>query len=245
MATMKKFKKIASYLFIYLMPISISTTSVDSSQTQIQIFGDLGQYGLMARDCNGVSHKKAIGFKEVSAGVNHKINKNISVGISAEIVNDLKQTKTSFDFDSTIYSYSKRNSFVITPKLDFTFKVMSFGIAYSYTSAGIYDGIGRHSWIPGAYYRIGPPILNFRAQVFYDQPFYLNGFGSLGLNSTIFKKTNMFIGVNLAPYDAFGSLVKVFYHPKPGLSYSAIFRLGRSEGINEYAFGLGMSWVLH
>ncbi len=242
MRKLSKLKRSLSYIFILLMPISISTPSVDSAQTTVQIYGDIGQYALIARDCSDqVLHKKTVPFNEAGAGISHRFNKNFAVAAQGQVLNDMEE-HCDLSGAQNRYSYSHVTYFIFTPSFYFDFKYLGFGVAYSYFSRNIGDN--KH-WLPGGFVRLGPSWLNFRTQLFYDQPMYLNGLVSAGLSSIIFKHTEIFVGLNFTPYDKKGALIKMTYQYKSGTGISAILRMGRSCGIREYAFGLGLRWKLH
>ncbi len=242
---MRYIKRFVSYLFIFLMPVSISTTSVDSAKTRVQIFGDFGQYALIARGCESIQRKKAIPFKEINIGLQHRFNDHVQAGISVESIGDLKETVHVDEHYNESYTYPSRHYFLVHPTFAFTFGWLSFGGAFSYMSDEIGNGYGFHRGVPGGFLQFGPRLLQFRAQFFYDVPFYLNGLMSAGLNSTLFENFDLFLGLNQGPYDRYGTLFKLAYHFKSGIGIHANVRVGASEGINETAFGMGLSFPLH
>ncbi len=248
---MNKLKKYASYLFIFMMPISISTNSVDSSKTNIDLYGDVGQYALISYNCtSGVLHKHTVPFQEIGGGVEHRLGEHVKVGANAEMIFDQQEkietvtTPGSYD-QHEVYTYSNRSTLLLTSLIRTDFKYLGAGACAFYTTHSDFRHASKSVIAGGGFLRLGPEKLYVRASILYDRPLYLNGFGNLGIGSRFSSRFSGWVGANITPYDEIGALLKFGYWPKPSVRVMMILRLGNSNGINENAVGLHIRFPLH
>jgi len=248
---MNRIKKYASYLFIFLMPISISTNSIDSSKTNIDIYGDVGQYALISYNCNsGVLHKHTVPFQEIGGGVEHKLGTHVKVGANAEMIFDQQENVEIVTTPGTYeehekYTYSNRSTLLLTTLIRTDFKYLGAGACAFYSTHSAIKGPSKPIAFGGGFLRLGPEKFFVRASLYYDRPLFLNGFGNLGIGSRFSSRFAGWIGANIGPYDELGSLLKLAYWPKPSVRVMMIMRFGKSNNINENAVGLHVRFPLH
>lgn len=249
---MRPLKKYFSYLFLFLMPLSVSVPQKDSTGTSIKFFGGRGQYALIVYGCSDdeILHKKAVPFTEVGASVEHTLDKHFSVGVKAESISDLQEHVTTNENYDEEYSYTKRNGVLLSPFVRLHFKYLELGFSGNFPTVSLYLGPygeaqAPYKWMGGGYLRFGFPFLFFRLSIFYDYPLYLNGLSNIGLGSQITKNLGIWLGSEISFfYRSQGILFKGSYRLNKAVELSLILRSGSYQGISESGVGAGVRFYL-
>lgn len=250
---MRSLKKYLAYFYVLLMPISISTTSVDSSKTRIDIFGDLGQYALIAHSCdNEVLDKHTTPFEEIGGGVNYKVSKHFHAGLRGEVAFDecqkiTEQENPETHEQETVYLYKPRQVYIADGFLRLDYKYIGLGASVLWDSAiNDYNDESSSSggFFGGGFLRLGPRSFYLRASVMYDRPLYYYGAINFGVGWKLSQRIACYLAANSLPYDRSGALFNVDYLVNPRLIVSFGGRYGESEGINETAVGLQLHYFL-
>ncbi len=248
---MRRFKKYFSYLFLFLMPLSVTIPPEDSTSTTIKIFGGGGQYSLVAFACSDedILHKKAVPFTEFGASVEKKIVKHLRVGIKGEKVSDQRQHVFTNENYEDEYSYTKRTGAVISPFVRISFKYLELGFSGNYPTIPLHlgnfsDEQAPYKWFGGGFLRFGLPFLYFRYSIFYDYPLYLNGLSNVGMGSQITKNIGLWLGSDIGFYQSKGLLLKGSYRLNRMVEISFILRRGSWQDIKENGFGGSIKFYL-
>lgn len=242
-------------LLLSTIPFEFNSTPGDSAETNIQLFGGLGQYALIHRGCEGqVLSKHAVPFKELSAGIDQKLASPVRLGIRSDYIFDKKDVLTGETYyDPARNLYFSRTEFVVqeiltvNPYLNLEWKPVGFGAGYfwsRYPLNGSESGDEINSPV-SAYLRLGNRrAVYFSASLLHHIPLYTGGHFQLGLGSGKNPNFDWWVGWGIAgPYDGFSLLlfkgdIRLQRHFKLNL----LTRLGFSEGISENAIGMGLSY---
>lgn len=254
-----KIKKVLIFTFLGVLPLQITTTSKDSTETNFRVTGGLGQYAHIRRGCAGeVYEKEKIPFREIGVSIDHKTKTPFRLGINSGYIFTKKKSEMVYYYDPVHDYYSRRWShdnppigiFTINPFINVEWKHFAIGGGYFGSSRAIMDnddGSDNDSFehFFSGYIRIGN-IRSFYvdASLFHTTLIFSGSHIKLGLGFRPFPNVGWWFGVGDQPYDKIGLIMKTDIRIRSHLYLDALIRLGDSEGITESAVGLGLTYKL-
>ncbi len=242
-------------LLLGVMSFEINLAPEDSTETSFQLFGGVGQYALVNRGCEGeVLSKRAVPFRELSAGVEHQLASPVSLGIRSSYIFDKKDVLTGETYyDPARDLYFSRTEFVfheiltVNPYLNLEAKPIGIGGGYFWsrrplTGSDNFDDVE----LPfSAYLRLGNRrAVYFSASLLHHIPLYTGGYFQLGFGSGKNPNFDWWLGWGfVGPYDQgdialFKSNIRLQRH----FMLNVLGRVGFTEGISESAIGLGLTY---
>lgn len=253
-----KIKNVLIFSFISVLPMQITITSKDSTETNFRVTGGLGQYAHISRGCEGnVLDKEEIPFSEIGVSIDHKTKTPFRLGLNSGYIFTKKKSEM-VDYYHPVHGYSQRWShdnppigiFTVNPFINAEWKYFAIGGGYFGSSRAIMDdddGSDNDTFehLISGYIRIGN-IKSFYvdASLFHITPIFSGSCSKLGLGFRLNPNVGWWFGVGGQPYDKGGLIMKTDIRIRSHLYLDALIRLGSSEGITESAVGLGLTYKL-
>jgi hypothetical protein len=248
-----KLKKLLLFSFVGVLPLQITTTSNDSTETNFRVAGGFGQYAYVSRGCEGdVLDKEKIPFSEIGVSIDHKTKTPLRLGINASYILTQKERDLESYYEYTYYSEkyagNKRSMeiFTVNPFMNAEWKNFALGVGYFGASRSILhknDGSREPSF--SGYLRIGNiRSTYFDMSLFHATTIYSEGYFKLGIGYRPNPALGWWFGLGRRPYDKFGFIVKTDIRLRRYLSLDALVHLGSSEGISECAASCGLTYKL-
>jgi len=245
-------QKVFLICFIGILPLQITIPPQDSTETNWQIAGGMGQYAHIIRGCEGnVIEKEKIPFAEIGASVDHKTKSPIRYGLCFNYIatKEGREVRDYYDEYYGYYSgYSGSNQslgiFTANPFVNAEWKYFALGAGYVVSNGLRFEaGDDPEHHFPSAYLRIGNARLVYLdASIFHTIPLYSGGLFRMGLGVHPTPKFSYWIGICGVPYDKTSALIKTDFIIQPNLTMNTLVRIGRSEGIPEAAVSLGLTY---
>jgi hypothetical protein len=228
-----KLDKIILFIFIGMMPIHISMTSKDSTETNLRITGGYGQYAEITRGCTGDVHDKDIvPIREIGISIDHKTKIPFRLGINANYL----RTKEE-------YTWQSIDVFTVNPFLNVEFKHFALGGGYLWADREIPVIDEKKIWT--GYLRIGNIKLNyFDASFFHTTPVFSGSIFRLGFGFNKNPELKWWFGIGAIPQDNIGFIIRANIQIQKHYFLNTLVRLGVSEGISESTVGLGLTYRL-
>lgn len=230
------------------MPVAIDVpTDSDSSYggiTRLRVSGGVGQYAIIARDCEGnVISKRPVGFQNLAGGIEHRLDRSpVWLGVRGGMLKD-KIEGTGFTYENTYV-----NPYV---NFDWTYVGLGAGViardkpfvrngdSWLDTSEGgsDYSGNVRLGREDRAYVKL---------QVMESMPLYSDGgYVTVGFGARMGDSPlSLYFGAGAEPYDELGAVFRANYTINPSYRIHASGVVGDSEA-GEYGIGLGLEYTMH
>jgi hypothetical protein len=235
---------------VFIIPLQISSSGLDSTSTNIELIGSVGQYAFVDRGCeNEDIYIEKVPIREFSVTLDRKTQSPFRVGITYHFFTAWSETriyneaKQRFECDVMI-NYAS----AFHPFLNLETKFIGIGIGYVFSDKNIIPMTNSEHTSkerPSLYGRIGKiNRLYFDASFFHETPFVAGGYLRLGMGFPLHQRVNYWMGVNVSPYDDFGMAMKMNIHLSGNNALIAFYRTGISEGIYERAVALGIRFQL-
>lgn len=242
-----KLDKILLFIFIGMMPIHISMTSKDSTETNLRITGGYGQYAEIKRGCSGnIIDKDSVPIREIGVSIDHKTKIPFRLGLNANYL----RTKEEHQY----YEYSNYNQqyvntwqsvdvFTVNPFINIESKYFALGGGYVWANR-IIPSIDEQNYRSG-YIRIGNiNSTYFDASLFHTTPVFSGSIFKLGLGFNQNPEFKWWIGVGALPQDNLGIIYRANIQIQKHYFLNTLVRLGVSEGISECAVSIGLTYRL-
>lgn len=247
-----KIKKMFCLFLISMLPLQINISPEDSSETNFQFTGGIGQYVNISRGCSGeVLDKETIPFQEIGVSVDHKTGKHWRLGLQGSYIFSQKHRELSYEHgeDRYVGKSIPTQIFILNPYVNFESKYFALGGGYIFANdvlpASDDTPIVFGKNYPSGYLRLGNvKTFYVDASLFHTTPLLSSNYIKYGLGFQINPKIDFWIGSGIAPYDQGGIIAKTHIQIQPNLYLNALARIGSSEGISENAIGLGLTYQL-
>ena len=248
-----KMKRLLLLSFVGALPLQITTTSNDSTETNFRVAGGFGQYAYVSRGCEGnVLDKERIPFSEFGVSVDHKTKTPLRLGINATYIHTRKERDLegyySYGYYDERYAGNKRSREIlaVNPFINAEWKYFALGGGYFGANGPIFDrNDDSNEQFFSGYLRIGNiRSTYFDVSIFHTAPVYSGSYFKLGLGYRPNPALGWWLGIGGLPYDKIGFMVKTDVRLRQHLSLDALIRLGGSEGISESAAGFGLTYKL-
>lgn len=245
------FSRGAALLLLGAMPVEFNFPPNDSTETNIKLFGGVGQYALISRGCEGqVFEKHGVPFRELNAAVEHKFPAPIKLGIRSSYLFDKQKIEDTYLDPITgvhfITRFIPKENLVMNPYLNLEWKAFGIGGGYFWSRyrLAVSDNFGAVDSPISVYLRFGNRRSIYVSTSFLHHiPLYTGGYYQLGLGSGKNPNFDWWTGLGIAgPYDNFGLFFKSDIGLRRHFKVNLITRLGFSEGISENAIGVGLTY---
>ncbi len=208
----------------------------DSSTTRFGMAAGTGDFAVVTRGCdNAVISKYHRSFRDASAGVEHEFRGPLVVGVRAQRVS------------GEYLQRGKADQLLWNPHVALESRRVGVGVGWV-TPSGELDRYGNANFdVPpvSAHLRFGDPnrlAVAFRLMEG-DPAFSSGGALDVRVSTRIGSRFHPWIGAGGAePFDAIGFFVGTEASVAPGLQLNVGGRLGGSEGIDENAIRVGLSY---
>jgi hypothetical protein len=218
--------------------------SPDSSGTSVQVLGGGGRYALISRDCSGeITRSAEASFGEVGVELEHRKANGLTLGVRGTYASD-----EVFEDGTPSSSVRSRDVLIAEPYVGAEWRRVGFGGGLMVASEPLHVGGngGDQEEIdlaPAAHLRFGDRRgLYASASLFDHIPLFTTGYLRLGLGYGGFKRFDGWIGAGGGPQDRGGLVGDLGFSLDPSWTLGASFRLGQSEGIDENAATLGLTY---
>ena len=232
-------------LLLLVLPIGQQPTSIDSSQTTLEIIGSIGQFANISRGCEGnISGKEKVPIEEVGLSIDHKFTAPIRIGVRGSYFT-AENTKDFYDQDTGSFSEHTVSSEILSlnPFFAIEGQRIAVGMGALWTDLSLTDSRIEHDLMPSVMLRLGSlQEQYFTISVLHPSPLLSEGFLSVGTGSQRHRHFQWWIGAGIGPYDKFGISSKSSIKLHQGLSMSLFGRFGGSEGIRESVVGVGLRY---
>lgn len=231
-------------VLVAALPVEVYL-SPDSSGTSVQVLGGGGGYGLISRDCNGELTRSAeASFGEVGVDVQHRKANGLTFGVRGTYARD---EVFEDNFPST--SVRSRDVWIAEPYVGAEWHQVGFGGGLMMASEPLHVGGGNGvdqeeaDLAPAVHLRFGSRRGLYASGSLFDHiPLFTTGYLRLGLGYGGFKRFDGWIGAGGGLQDEGGLVGDLGYSLNPSWKLGASFRLGKSEGIDENAATLGLTY---
>jgi hypothetical protein len=247
------------FSFIGLLPLQICIVPKDSTETNIRVMGSVGQYAYIIRSCDNIpDEKKIVPFNEIGASIDHKSASPIRFGVNSSYILTRKKQKTTTYYDPnystperSLHDDSPRGIFTINPFVNAEKKYFAIGGGFLVASrdlGNVYEQLNDHLFKSlSGYIRIGNPHRFYvDGTVFHSIPIFANNYFRAGVGIRANPNIGLWFGYGGLPYDNGGYIIKTNIRLRHNLYLESVIRCGESEGIDESAIGLGLTYkIIH
>ena len=217
--------------FAALAPLAVDMPG-DSSSTSLTIGVGAGSYAAITRGCDGSTiTRRQEYFRDVGAAVEHKTSGPLSFGVRSAVLRRMP----GYDTDAVLV-----NPYVAIDK-------RYFGIGVGFISGVDRDDEEDYDiWPVSGHLRVGSQRgpLRFSIHALEDVPLASGGGAiRLGFGFRPVRALDAWVGLGTPiPYDHAGLVVKTDIHIHRRLDLNFAGRLGGSEGLDENAAALGITY---
>jgi len=233
------------------LPVGRVPVDGDSSKTTLRMYLGTGQYAYIERGCEGnIVERYPIPYQEASISVDHKTSGRFRFGINGSYIRDKRLRDVRYIYDTNPgydrkWKLQRTSTFLVNPYFALDWKYLGMGLGIVTSNNGFFATESGFMAKGSASVRIGnPKKIYISASMFQDPPLLTSGYFSLGFGSDEVDKFHWWLGVSALPYDRAGYIGRASILVRKGMFLNWLFRLGHSEGVDENAIGVGLTYTL-